>query len=59
MRVPVAEALPSVAEALPSGCGGSARFLQKLSQLPVLGLRLEFDIKSCTLAIEIRERGIV
>ena len=43
MRVLVAEALPSVAEALPSGCGGSARFLQKQSQLLVLGLRLEFD----------------
>ena len=41
MRVPVAEALPSVAEALPPGCGGFARFLQKHSQLLVLGL--EFD----------------
>ena len=45
MRVPVAEALPLVAEALPSGCGGSARFLQKQSQLLVLGLRLEFNKK--------------
>ena len=43
MRVPVAEALPSVAEALLPGCGGSARFLQKQSQLLVLGLSLEFD----------------
>ncbi len=42
MRVPVAEALPSVAEALLPGCGGSARFLQKQSQLLVLGL--EFDL---------------
>ena len=50
MRVPVAEALPSVAEALLPGCGGSARFLQKQSQLLVLGLSLEFDkrkFKSC------------
>ena len=43
MRVPVAEALPSVAEALPPGCGGSARFLQKQSQLLVLGLSLDLD----------------
>ena len=41
MGVPVAEALPSVAEVLPPGCGDFARFLQKLSQLLVLGL--EFD----------------
>ena len=45
VRVLVAEALASVAEALPSGCGGSARFFQKQSQLLVLGLRLEFDNK--------------
>ena len=43
MRVPVAEALPSVAEALPSGCGGSAPFCNKQSPLLVQGLRLEFD----------------
>ena len=41
MGVLVAEALPSVAEALPPGCGGSAHFLQKQSQLLVLGLSLE------------------
>ena len=41
MRVPVAEALPSVAEALPPSCGGSAQFLQKQSQLLVLGLKFD------------------
>ena len=36
MRVLVAEALPSVAEALPSGCGGSARFFAKTKSTPCL-----------------------
>ena len=35
MRVLVAQALPPVAQALPPGCAGSARFLQKQSQLLV------------------------
>ena len=51
MRVPVAEALPSVAEALPLGCGGSAQFLQKQSQLLVLGL--EFDKKHVLLEFDL------
>ena len=41
---PIAEALPSVAEALLRGCGASAPFLQKKSQLLVLSL--EFDKKN-------------
>ena len=51
MRVPVAEALPLVAEALPPGCGGSAHFLQKQSQLLVLGL--EFDKKHVLLEFDL------
>ena len=51
VRVPVAEALPLVAEALPTGCGGSAHFLQKQSQLLVLGL--EFDKKHVLLEFDL------
>ena len=51
MRVLVAEALPLVAEALPPGCGGSAQFLQKQSQLLVLGL--EFDKKHVLLEFDL------
>ena len=54
VRGSVAEALPSVAEALPSGCGGSACFLQKQSQLLVLGLRLEFDKRNIPLELSLR-----
>ena len=43
MGVPVAQALPPVAQALPPGCAGSVRFLQKQSQLLVLGLGLDLD----------------
>ena len=63
VRVPVAEALPLVAEALPPGCGGSAHFLQKQSQLLILGL--EFDKKSpiflshCKSSREIKTEGNV
>ena len=40
-----------VAEALPPGCGGSAHFLQKQSQLLVLGL--EFDKKHVILEFDL------
>ena len=40
------QALPPFAQALPPGCACSVRFLQKQSQLLVLGLSLEFDKKN-------------
>ena len=43
----VAEALPMVAEAPSPGCGGYACFMQKQSQLLVIGL--EFDNKKNTI----------
>ena len=56
MRVPVAQALPPVAQALPPGCAGSARFLQKQSQLLVLGLSLE-DLDWNGLGLEFDKRA--